>query len=158
MPTASGIRLKAYWQTKAEAGRVPMRSDIEPAEMRPWLPDLMIAEVQPDGCFRVRLAGTQVTRRLGWEPTGETICPDTPGSRLGVIADLMREAIRESHPTAGRINYPGSVDSFDGIDCTVVPLRVDENAGPSQLMVAMDFVFAATSLDGHDHRGNGTAL
>lgn len=148
--------MKAYWQSKAKAGRVPLRSEIEPADMRPWLPDLLIAEVKEDGCFRVRLAGTQVTRRLGWEPTGEIICPEMPESRLGVVADLMRKALLDRQPAVGRIDYPGSVDSFDGIDCTVVPLRISEDQEPSQLIVAMDFVFAAASLDGDRRRRNGT--
>jgi hypothetical protein len=54
-----------YWQRKRGAGSVPLRSDIDPCDLRHALPNLILWEVdQAD--YRVRLAGTEVcTNMLG---------------------------------------------------------------------------------------------
>ena len=60
----------AYWRGKAKDGRLPSREDIDPAEIVPLLPDLVLLNVEwePFRCrVRLRLAGsgsfTPSTRR-----------------------------------------------------------------------------------------------
>ncbi|MBK8159489.1 MAG: PAS domain-containing protein [Rhodospirillaceae bacterium] len=50
----------AYWRAKCADGRLPMRSAIDPAEIKPLLPFLLIAEIET-APFRVRyrLDGSQ---------------------------------------------------------------------------------------------------
>src|SRR5215510_11684234 len=50
----------AYWRGKAKDGRLPAREDIDPAEIVPLLPDLVLLNVEwePFRC-RVRLRGTR---------------------------------------------------------------------------------------------------
>jgi hypothetical protein len=50
----------AYWRTKARGRRMPARADIDPAEIKPLLPDIVLLNVEwdPFRC-RVRLRGTR---------------------------------------------------------------------------------------------------
>ena len=50
---------------------MPSRADIDPLEMRQWLPRLTLVDVGPDGQhFTYRLVGTQMVDLLGINPTG----------------------------------------------------------------------------------------
>src|SRR5262245_51680504 len=50
----------AYWRGKSRDGKLPSREDIDPAEIVPLLPDLVLLNVEwePFRC-RVRLRGTR---------------------------------------------------------------------------------------------------
>lgn len=144
MTTTSGLKLKAYWQSRCDGSSAPLRSDLDPMEMKSFLPDLMIAEMAGVDGFRIRLAGTRVARRLGTDPTSRSISPDLGGA-VGGLASLITECAREGHPVDGRIEYPDGVESFDAIDCIVLPLRKEGDTA-DQFILALDFVFAATSL------------
>src|SRR4051812_45950259 len=63
--------LYAYWKSKCSDVVLPPRSAIEPAEIRPLLPYLVLADLAPDP-FRIsyRLVGTDVVRAHGGDFTG----------------------------------------------------------------------------------------
>jgi hypothetical protein len=54
-------RFNAYWHSKMLAGRLPARADIDPAELKPILPNIILLNVHYDP-FRVsvRLRGTRI--------------------------------------------------------------------------------------------------
>ena len=54
-------RFDAYWRSKMRAGRVPSRADIDPADLKPILPNIILLNVGYDP-FRVsvRLRGTRI--------------------------------------------------------------------------------------------------
>jgi hypothetical protein len=64
------IAFDNYWRSKSIHGRLPSRADIDPAEMRPFLPGLLLTDIT-QAPFRVyyRLCGTEVSRIRG-ELTG----------------------------------------------------------------------------------------
>jgi hypothetical protein len=144
MSTASGLKLKAYWQSKCEGAIPPLRSDLDPVEMKSYLPDLVIAETGDMTSFRIRLAGTRVTRRLGCDPTSKEIEPSSDGI-TGGIARLIERCHADGAPVADRVPYPDGVESFDAVNCTVLPIRNSDGI-VGQYILALDFVFAATSL------------
>src|SRR5688572_17351388 len=53
-------RFDAYWQSKKQAGRLPARADIDPADLKSVLPNIILLNVGYDP-FRVsvRLRGTR---------------------------------------------------------------------------------------------------
>jgi hypothetical protein len=55
------LELDAYWQSKRRGDALPARSDILPDEIRHLLPNLIIADIEPEP-FRVRyrLSGTMI--------------------------------------------------------------------------------------------------
>lgn len=65
-------RLGAYWRARCEAvGGVPARAQIDPADLRPLLPNLFIVDVEADPRrFRYRLVGTAVVEYNQLEFTG----------------------------------------------------------------------------------------
>jgi hypothetical protein len=64
----------AYWRSKASEGRLPARSDIDPADLRAALGSLLLIEVhRPGPRFRYRLVGTRIVDHGGIDPTGRFV-------------------------------------------------------------------------------------
>ncbi len=67
-------QLLALWQSKRAGRRYPARSDFDVLELRPWLGDLELVEVErtDDGGYRYRyrLVGTRITDIDGIDATG----------------------------------------------------------------------------------------
>jgi hypothetical protein len=62
--------LYIYWAAKCAGRRMPSRADIDPSEIRTFLPDLFLAEIHLPLRFRLRLVGTRICERWGADPTG----------------------------------------------------------------------------------------
>ena len=91
----------SYWRSKLRGRRMPSRSDLDPLEMRPWLPQTILVEPVDDGAdFRIRLAGTDVREKLGYEVTGRLLStlPTAPDVVQAVLADF-REAAESGLPS-----------------------------------------------------------
>jgi PAS domain len=94
----------AYWQSKKRAGRLPARVDIDPADLKPILPNIILLNVAYDP-FRisVRLRGTRIDefRPKGkWEYLHEATTFDR-----GRKEDYLREmdfAVRNRRPVYAR--------------------------------------------------------
>jgi hypothetical protein len=75
--------LYRYWDARRGSRRMPSRSDLDPAEMKPYLAGLMLIDVVPDERLYVyRLVGTREVALRGMDPTGRpvegnTIHPDS---------------------------------------------------------------------------------
>lgn len=144
MSTASGQKLKDYWQSQCDGALPPLRTDMQPADMKPFLPDLMILEGLENDRFRVRLAGTRVARRFGSDPTSKIVSSECRGV-VGGIASLAMTCKVEEGPVSGCIPYLDGVETFDAVNCVVLPLR-DASGDVRQFILALDFEFAATSI------------
>lgn len=70
-------QMLAYWQGKCAGRAMPARADINPAEIKTLLPDLILVDVvykadaKPD--FVYRLVGTRETEIRGANPTGRRV-------------------------------------------------------------------------------------
>lgn len=64
-------QLESYWRGKASGGSIPARGDIEPADLVPVLPYILLTELERSP-FRVRfrLVGTQVVAQSRKDFTG----------------------------------------------------------------------------------------
>lgn len=58
-------KMLRYWRERWREGRLPARSDIDPVDFAPLLPDIAILDVLDDGMFRFRLAGETFNARYG---------------------------------------------------------------------------------------------
>lgn len=81
----------AYWRGKMQNGRLPARTDIDPAEIKPLLPDIVLLNVEwePFRC-RVRLRGTRAEQ---FRPKDTTKYLDEgtifdPGRREDYLAEM----------------------------------------------------------------------
>jgi len=65
-------RLYNYWDDKRGNRAMPTRSDIDPMELRPLLPNLALIDVEENPHrYRYRLVGTELVTILGQELTGK---------------------------------------------------------------------------------------
>lgn len=70
--SARVLALDRYWRRKAIGDRLPSRADIDPAELKAFLPGILLVDVVDDPfdvCYR--LCGTEVSQMRG-ELTGYT--------------------------------------------------------------------------------------
>ena len=64
-------RLLAYWEQRCEGRTMPAKRDIDPADLKPLLPYLMIAEIHQEPLrVRYRLVGTEAVRLAQEDYTG----------------------------------------------------------------------------------------
>ena len=89
--------LYEYWRAKTAGRRMPDRGDIEPAEIAPLLPHLLIWEVLETGGYRCRLAGTKIVEVHRREITGLTTVElhGAAGAHIEAEYDLV---VREAAP------------------------------------------------------------
>ena len=63
-----------YWRRKAAARLMPYRADIDPADLKPYLPAMMLVDVVHDTRrFVYRLVGTHEVAGRGRDPTGLSV-------------------------------------------------------------------------------------
>ena len=64
--------MRAYWSAKRGARALPRRKDILPAEIKEWLPSVLLADVIDGGAdFRYRLVGLRLHQFFPTVPTGK---------------------------------------------------------------------------------------
>ncbi len=141
----------AYWRSKMKHGRLPARADIDPAEIKPLLPDIVLLNVEwePFRC-RVRLRGT---RSEQFRPSDKVKYLDKattfdPGRREDYLAEMKFVATNQ-RPAFARdwmMTRSGTVrDLFAGIwPLSADGIRVD------MLVVIEDF--AGLSVEDFDLR------
>ena len=63
-----------YWQDKRRGRAMPSRADIDPFELKPFLPGLILIDVVEDARRYVyRLVGTREVAMRGKDPTGKSM-------------------------------------------------------------------------------------
>lgn len=91
--------LYGYWLDRARGRAMPDRADIDPLDMAPWLPNLLLADVIDDMTdIRFRVVGTWVVDLAGRDDTGKTF------ARLCV--DQGWTQILDGYLTAARTGTP----------------------------------------------------
>ena len=89
-----------YWEQKRAGRAMPRRQDIEPAELKAYLPHISLVEPLPGGDFRYRLVGSAITERYGRNSTGKTfreIYPDRPDIALW-LTRVMEAVVAHRRP------------------------------------------------------------
>lgn len=63
-----------YWLEKCDGRAMPARADIDPLDLVPYLPSLMLVDVRPETPhFVYRLVGTREVQVRGVDPTGKPV-------------------------------------------------------------------------------------
>lgn len=66
--------LYRYWDGCRGARLMPARSDLDPVDMKPYLPGLILVDVVPDDRLYIyRLVGTREVALRGRDPTGQPV-------------------------------------------------------------------------------------
>lgn len=124
------IWLFDYWQQHRPDDGLPSRRDIDPTEFpRRLLPRIaVIAAEQTDGRFsyRYRLAGTEIVKRAGRDPTGKTFEDLYEGDYLKTAVALYDELRSSAQPHFSQRVFPiGDGESFLRYDRLILPLASD---------------------------------
>jgi len=117
--------LYEYWRSKCNDVVPPPRSAIEPAEIRPLLPFLLLSEVAsaPFG-IRYRLVGTAVVRAHGDDFTGRTH-GEVAGFAESGIEDSYRRTLQSRAPVFGRSGLHLNDHSWLNFTYAIFPLSDD---------------------------------
>ena len=119
-------KLYAYWLAKKGGRLAPARSDIQPAEMKPFLRHVFMLDVigTPQR-FRFRLAGTEIVNRFGEEITGRFLDDlDLDDVATDIVLEYEK-AVREAQPVYGRWNYIKRSGTYLNYERLILPLSSD---------------------------------
>lgn len=93
-----------YWSRKRAGRLAPKRADIDPAEIAPLLPRVILVDVSADPLdFRFRLAGTGLFRIHGAELTNKRALDLEPAAYGALIHRLYCDALARRAPMVHRL-------------------------------------------------------
>ena len=96
MKTRSAQQLFHYWNSKRAESGLPRRTDIEPADILPVLPETMILQAtRQEQDMTFRLAGTQISALFGRELRQQSLHDLLPKSNQALLRRLMRSCADE---------------------------------------------------------------
>ncbi|GAB2178944.1 PAS domain-containing protein [Dongia sp. agr-C8] len=132
-----------WWHAKRGARAMPARADLDPLELKPILPQLLLVDVaaapEPQRyVFTCRLAGTEVDSRFGVNLTGTTLDQAPFGEARAAIRQEYETAVTEQRPVFCSHSVVVSGNRYVEYDRLVVPLSGKDNA-VTALAVAIDF-------------------
>ncbi len=85
-----------YWDGKRHGRAVPSRSDLDPVEMKEWLPGITLVDVLSNPRRLIyRLVGTRITELRGRDVTGMSVEEGYIGSSLDEVLENYRLVIEE---------------------------------------------------------------
>jgi hypothetical protein len=101
-----------YWRAKKVARVAPPRSQIDPVDLSPLLPRVMLVDVDGErGEFRYRLAGTGIVKLHGMELTNRGPRDLQPAALGIMIEQHYAEAVRRVAPVAHLVTLAVGEDS-----------------------------------------------
>lgn len=93
-----------YWRRKRGVRLAPTRADIDPIDIAPLLPQVMLVDVSTDPLdFRFRLAGTGIFRIHGAELTNKRALDLEPAAYAALTHRLYSDAVTRQAPVAHRV-------------------------------------------------------
>ena len=132
-------KLLAYWEAKRPHGRLPARRDVDPAELREHLGNLVLIEVQRAPLrMRYRLIGSAITRAMQRDSTGKYYDEIYGPDLLAQIETSFRWLIENKAPlrASGEAFYPDK--NFYRYEVINLPLADD---GENVDMVLGELIF-----------------
>lgn len=85
-----------YWNGLRADRRMPRRSDVDPADIVPHLPGILLVDVRQDPLdFVYRLVGTREVAARGSDPTGKRVAEHCFGGNMHEVLDNYRHVVTE---------------------------------------------------------------
>jgi amino-acid N-acetyltransferase len=116
--------LARYWESKRAGRAMPTWSDIDPAEIKPLLPHLMVTRYERNP-FRVRyvIVGTWVVQYGGADFTGRYLDELDFASEVDTDWEaLHREAAMQAVPILGRFRFLSESGSERDYEAAILPI------------------------------------
>ena len=117
--------LYRYWDGKRGTRLMPARADLDPAELVPFLPSILLVDVVPDERLYVyRLVGTREVRVRGNDPTGRPVMENS-------FQDRERALSNYHHVVTSRAPHvdatPALSDDREVLDMETIFLPLSDN-------------------------------
>lgn len=129
-----------YWDSKRAGRAMPARADIEPSEIMPLLPHVVLLDVLEDPLdFRYRLMGTAIEANLSQRYTGlkmSEIAHQRPPSRLW---SNFQTVVVSRQPLITQVPYTGPHKDFLAAQDLITPLSSD-GSRVDMLFNLVDFI------------------
>ncbi|MBL8672385.1 MAG: PAS domain-containing protein [Alphaproteobacteria bacterium] len=91
--------IHAYWDRKRDARPMPARSQIDPTELKPFLPGITLVDVGASAeDMRYRLMGTANVASRGYDPTGQPVAERLFGRSKADILENYRRVVTSKQP------------------------------------------------------------
>lgn len=130
----------AYWRRKCAGRRMPTRAEIDPAEIVPLLPHVVLMDVlrdPPD--FRYRLLGTTVDAHMSARHTGRRLSEIPHQREPSQMWRNFSHVAERGEPLATHVPYVGPHKDFLAVQDLIMPLGGDGRM-PNMLFILVDFV------------------
>jgi hypothetical protein len=97
---ASVRAMHAYWESKLRGRRMPSRADLDPAEIVPFLPNILLVDVVSHDPLSLvyRVVGTREVEARGMDPTNRSVADAFYCRSLDVALANYRLAIELKAP------------------------------------------------------------
>src|SRR5262245_22175410 len=121
--------LYEYWDTHRGARAMPSRGDIDPIDLKPLLPNLILIDVVPDPRRYVyRLVGTHEVEMRGGDPTGKAVEEAYYGESAEETTYYLDRVVRTRQPVLYRGIYQPLSTRTQREDVIFLPLSKDGEA------------------------------
>ena len=115
-----------YWRTKAGMRRMPSRADIDPSELKPYLPRISLIDVVPDERrFVYRLVGTEEVALRGYDPTGRGVGDGYFGPNRELAYAHYGYVVEHRAPYCYRGDFDVQDGKIENEDVIFLPLSED---------------------------------
>jgi len=123
---ATLLTLYDYWNAKRGVRLMPARTDLDPVDLKPVLPKLILIDVVPDSRRYVyRLVGTQEVEMRGSDPTGKPVAEAYYAESAGDTARYLDHVAHTRQPHLYRGTYQPLRTRTQHEDVLFLPLSQD---------------------------------
>ncbi len=119
------LRVLNYWEEKRQGRLMPSRADIDPADLKPYLPHITLVDaVDDDRRYVYRLVGTKEVELRGYDPTGRAVGDAYFASSADAALHRYEDVCRKRAPCYIAEPYQ-VVDRYIGEEDLFLPLSQD---------------------------------
>jgi hypothetical protein len=118
-----------YWEGKRGGRRMPSRADIDPAELRRLLPNVMLYEVvAPGRLYTIRLVGGAIVDFYGVNSTGQMAGSRMPPDAAAQMIEILTSVVLRRAPRfrAGLAHWHRD-KSYRSFEACFLPLSPDDD-------------------------------
>lgn len=131
---------REYWERCRGDRKMPARADLDPAEMKVFLPHIILWDVLRDPLdFRYRLVGSEVERNSHQRNLGRRLSeiPERqPGSQ---VWENLKAVVETKEPSERQLPYVGPFKDFKTVRQVTLPLS-DDGETVNIVMLVCEFV------------------
>lgn len=115
----------AYWFERCGETSLPARRDIDPVELRRFLPRIMLVDVEKGPDFVYRLVGTEIVDDRGFEPTGKRVADVFPAHLVDSVLKPYRLTHQYGQPVYDPHGWPDRRPCINPDQTLFLPLAND---------------------------------